>query len=101
MKPPRPDFLIATEPDQNMLHVALRGFWTEETMDRYDRALRDAGAAMMAAGCPLPEILCLVDARETSTQTQDLIAQYQVRFSAPDRQPKRIATVTSSALMKL
>ena len=101
MKPPLPDFSIATDPDQKMLHIALRGFWTEETMDRYDRALRDAGAAMLAAGCPLPEILCLVDAREMSTQTQGLIAQYQARFGAPDRQAKRIATVTSSALMKL
>ena len=101
MTPPEAGFTVEAEPSRKLLRIALRGFWTEETIERYDRALRDAAGTMAAVGCPLAEILCLVDARDLSTQTQQLIADYRTRFSASERQPKRIATVTSSALMKL
>lgn len=86
------------------MRIVLRGFLTEDTTARYNDALRGAARTMADAGCPLDQmlvlVLVLVDARKLGTQSQLLIAD-QARFSAPDRQPRRIGTVTSGALVKL
>lgn len=94
-------FEIMTVPDRRLMRIAMRGFWTEATIAEYDVAVQDAALAMARAGCPRTEILAFVDARELDAQAQPLIANYQSRFSAPDRQPRRIATVVSKALVRM
>ena len=101
MTPISPDFEIRTDPARKMMRIVLRGFWDEDTIARYDQALNKAGQEMTATGCALQDLLVFVDARALKTQARDLIASYQSRFGAADRQPRRIATITSNALQKL
>lgn len=93
-------FTVAAEPDRRLVRIAMRGFWTEADIAAYDVELKRIGALMVVKGCPREEILALVDARKLSAQSQELVESYRRRFSAPERQPRRIATLVSSALFK-
>lgn len=95
-----PPFLITTEPHRRLVRVVMRGFWTPATVVAYDAEARRAGARMIAAGVPRHEILALVDIRELVVQAQDQIALYKQLQGAADRQPGRIATILSSALLR-
>ena len=93
-------FVISADPARKLLRVTLQGFWDASTIEAYDKAIAAAGAHMAAAGCPLDQLLALVDTRGASAQSQDLIARYKDRFQDPRRHPHRLATVVSSALLK-
>ena len=97
----RPGFTIETDPARRLIRVTMRGFWDEATVAAYDKEIQIAGAATMAAArCARHELLALVDARELAPQSQELLAKFRDRFLAPERQPKRNATLVSSALLK-
>ncbi|WP_375428578.1 hypothetical protein [uncultured Sphingomonas sp.] len=93
-------FIITTDPAKKLVHVVMKGFWISETVFAYDREIRAAADRMAAAGHPRHELLALVDAREAGVQTGELIFAYRERFGAPARQPRRVATIVSSALFK-
>lgn len=93
-------FEIVAEPASKTMRITVRGFWETATLASYDTEVTKAAERMYAGGCRREEILVLFDARDASTQTQDLIASFKERFAAPDRQPRRIATLLSSALFK-
>lgn len=97
----RPGYTIETDPGRRLVRVTMRGFWDEATAIAYDEAIRRAGAETMAeAGCARGELLALVDARELAPQSQEVLGRFKSRLLAPERQPKRNATLVSSALLK-
>ena len=93
-------FAITIDPGRNLLRVVWRGFWVAATVEAYERELKAAVARMLAAGCRRDGLLALVDARDLGAQSQEVIQQYQDRFSAPERQPRRLATLASSMLFR-
>lgn len=95
-----PNFTILTDPGRKLIRITMRGFWDTAAITAYDTEIRTAAARMMAAGCRRDEMLALVDTRDLNAQAQDQVAAYKEQFSAHDRQPRRLATIVSSALLK-
>ena len=56
---------------------------------------------MIARGAVHGEILALVDARGLGAQAQNVIDRFKQSFAVQDMQPKKLATIVSSALFKL
>jgi len=95
-----PNFSIVTDPARTLIRVTMRGFWDAAAIEAYDVEIRKAAQQMSAAGCRPGDLVALVDTRELSTQSQDLLAVYKEQFGGADRQPRRLATIVSSALLK-
>lgn len=95
-----PPFTIATDVERKFVRVTMRGLWTDAIVEAYDKAISATADRMAAAGCPRHELLALVDARAAGAQTGGLITAYRERFGVPTRQPRRLATLVSSALLK-
>lgn len=97
----RPGFTIETDAGRRLIRITMRGFWDEATVAAYDKELKIAGAKLVAeAGCARSDLFALTDARDLSAQSQEMLLNYKGRFDAPERQPKRGATIVSSALLK-
>ena len=94
-------FDIATDTRRNFIRITMKGFWAEDTVHAYDRAIRAAADALAKAGCPRSEIVALVDARDLIAQSAAVIDTYKDKLSGPDRQPRRLATIVSRPLFKL
>ncbi|MGY2736978.1 hypothetical protein [Sphingomonas sp. UYP23] len=93
-------FDIAIDAGRNLLHVTMRGHWTAETVDCYEQAVVAAVTEMLSAGCRHGNLLALVDARDLSAQSQDVIAEFKASMHREEMLPRRLATVLSSALFK-
>ena len=94
-------FSIDCDPSRRLVRVTLRGFWNAGTVDRYDRALHATGERMHAAGVRRTDLLALVDARALGAQSRELVDSYRERFDHPERRPRRLATLVSSALLRM
>lgn len=66
----------------------------------YDAKITRVASGMVASGCSLRDMVALTDVRDLSAQSQNLVAAYNKRFAAPERQPRRCATIVTSALFK-
>lgn len=63
-------------------------------------AIRRAAEELVAAGAPRAKLRALVDLSELGVQTQDGLTLYKQRLGDPGRQPGRLATIVSSALVR-
>ena len=94
-------FHIAIEPSKRLMRITLQGHWTVETVEAYRQAVIEAGTKMMKSGCPVDEILALVDARAGGPQSQEVVAAWRDRIEAHGlAAPRRLASLVSSALLK-
>ncbi len=93
-------FEITAHPEHCLLRITMRGFWTVATIDEYRRAVRAAGARLLAAGCASGSIVALVDVRDGGVQQQEVVAAYRERMGGDELAPHRLATLVSSALLK-
>ena len=94
-------FQIAIEPQKRLMRITLQGMWTVETVEAYRQAVIEAGTKMATLGCPVDEILALVDARAGGPQSQEVVAAWRDRIEAHGlAAPRRLASVVSSALLK-
>lgn len=89
-------FDIIPDARRSMLRITMRGHWMAETVQEY----RVAVATLIENGCKRERIVALVDAREVSAQSQDVIEEYQKVMVRDGRVPRRLATLLSSALFK-
>lgn len=93
-------FTITPVPANGMLRIVMRGHWTLDTVDEYKRAMLAAAGKLVAAGCKPDDIIALCDTREHGPQSQDVVARFKQMLGGDGFAPRRLATVTSSALLK-
>lgn len=93
-------FDIIPDARRSMLRITMRGHWMAETVQEYRVAVARAVATLIENGCKRERIVALVDAREVSAQSQDVIEEYQKGMVRDGRVPRRLATLLSSALFK-
>ena len=94
-------FQIAIDPKKRLIRITLRGHWTVQMVEAYRQAVIEAGTKMATLGCPVDEILALVDARAGGPQSQEVVAAWRDRIEAHGlAAPRRLASVVSSALLK-
>ncbi|WP_375381849.1 hypothetical protein [uncultured Sphingomonas sp.] len=94
-------FQITIEPNKRLMRITMQGHWTVETVEAYRHAVIEAGTKMATLGCPVDEILALVDARAGGPQSQEVVAAWRDRIEAHGlAAPRRLASLVSSALLK-
>ena len=94
------EFTITPVPARKMLRVTMRGHWTVDAVDRYRNAIVAAVRALVATGCRQDQMVVLVDTREQGPQSQDVIAHYKQVLGGEGSAPRRLATLTTSALFR-
>ena len=93
-------FDITTDATRGLLIVRMRGHWTSEIVNAYKKAVLRAAADLLAAGSRQGEVLALVDARDLSAQSQNVVAEFKANMDREGLLPRRLATVTSSILFR-
>lgn len=91
-------YTIHADVGAKLLEIELRGFWTRADAVAYRAARDEAMLRLRASGVDLENLLILVDARQMSTQSQDVIDTFQRLLAGSELQPRRSAMVLSSTL---
>ncbi len=63
---------IQFESGTNLIHIALRGFWSVETVSEYYDAKNIAIDKVIASGCSINNVRILFDIREWDTQSREV-----------------------------
>jgi hypothetical protein len=91
-------YTIATDPQRGLIRIAIRGFWTSETMAAYRRDLMTAVEQLP----PTPGgHVTLCDISESAIQSQQVMAEFQAFISRTPFRSRRIAIYTSSPLSRM
>ena len=93
-------FEITAHNERCLLRIAMSGHWDQGTVTRYKKRVIYIVGKMLSAGCPSGRFLALVDTRKLTAQSQEVIAMYRVEFEGSHLNPRRLATIVSSALVK-
>jgi hypothetical protein len=88
------------EPARKLLRIKFHGHWDLDTVDEYIMAREMAFSAMAAEGCPVRELLVLIDCSEQSAQSQDVVTKLQSMAMENKQRPRRFAVVVTSALYR-
>ena len=81
------------------VEIVLRGYWDEKVMDAYEREEAAAFEALDRLG---PPTFCLSDVSELPPQAKEIVERHLTRIQSPlTKVPSRMATVASSAIVKL
>ncbi|HJQ18020.1 MAG TPA: hypothetical protein VJ859_13600 [Allosphingosinicella sp.] len=81
------------------VEIMLRGYWDEKVMDAYEREETAAFEALDRLG---PPTFCLSDVSELPPQAKEIVERHVKRIQSPlTKMPSRMATVASSAIVKL
>ena len=93
-------FEITADARRSLLKIRMCGHWTSDVVDDYQKAVVSAVTGMLSAGSRRGGLLALVDARELSAQSQDVVADFKATMDRGGLVPRRLATLLSSALLK-
>ncbi|MBT2186254.1 hypothetical protein [Sphingobium nicotianae] len=93
------DYSITTDTRRGLLHIEMRGYWTQQIFDQFAAEYLDALKRMKSAGGLQ---LALVDGREFSIQAKEISEQFGALIaSCKPLHARRTATVVPSHLNKL
>ena len=96
---PIPMYELKLDPKRRYLEIVLRGYWDEKVMDAYEREEAAAFEALDRLG---PPTFCLSDVSELPPQAKEIVERHVKRIQSPlTKMPSRMATVASSAIVKL
>ena len=90
---------IMVESENNLIIVALEGFWSESDFERF---IADQHAAHSQLKCPIGKHLLLCDLTKLNVSTSNVAERSAVDLNSEGpRDAQRVAIVISSALLKL
>ena len=92
-------FEVTPDRDLRMLRIALRGFWTRETMSDYLKVVRDGMASLQrSGGCKY----ILIDMTQLPIQSQEIAEAHAAQLRVVKQMGGiRVALIMQSALSKL
>lgn len=81
------------------VEIVMRGYWDEKVMDAYEREEAAAFEVLDRLG---PPTFCLSDVSELPPQAKEIVERHIKRIHSPlTKVPSRMATIASSAIVKL
>ncbi len=81
--------------DSGFIHIALRGFWSAETVPAYYNAKNTAIDQVVATGTPINDVKILFDIREWETQARNVTEM----IDALDDRGIKAAVIAQSAML--
>lgn len=91
-------FTITVDAPQDMVRIAMGGFFSDADIGAFRFALE---AKMAALHCGPNQHLTLVDVRDMKIQTQEIVSAFSKVVGHPKFHSRRLAFVTVSSLARL
>lgn len=88
-------FDINIDTSNGCIHIAMRGFWTTDTVPQYFKAKDAAMDKMIASGCAERDVKILFDIREWETQAREVTEM----IDAVEDNGVRGAVIAQSAML--
>lgn len=91
-------YILAVDADRDLVRIELRGFFTAEQVDAFDR---DRHLLYRQLRCGRNEHVSLVDMRAADIQSQDVVTAFAQSIGDPATASRKLAFVMSRSLARL
>ena len=99
--PPKPTYLIETDPRKNYMRLTFSGHLDHATLDGFEQEMAVAFARMPSKGGRRGDCLFLADLRESGVQSRDITERLQAIIAHYGSLTRRIAMLMSGSALEM
>ena len=99
--PPKPTYLIETDPRKNYMRLTFSGHLDHATLDGFEQEMAVAFARMPSKGGRRGDCLFLADLRESGVQSRDITERLQAIIAHYGSLTRRIAMLMSGSTLEM